>query len=127
MGSCSVASYNLFGFSIVISVVYYENGSNENILQFVIDNRGSKNTTFVIDECTETLHAKLARQALSDDSNINLITICNEPDYARANAPQAIVLAPDNFKDVVSDLLKDAYKDKLSNLTFPIYTVKKHD
>ena len=98
------------------SVIYYEDGSNESdILGFIIDNRNSNNTTFVIDECNAALHSKLVKHVSADDSNINMITICNEPDDNQSEAPNKILLAPETFEDVVGDMLKDVYTGELSD------------
>jgi hypothetical protein len=101
------------------SVVYYEASSNESpIRQFITDYRSNKNVTFVIDECSTVLHANIKHDVLAEDSNINLITICNEPDdnvtiEQGENVKTKISLAPEDFRSVVKDMLNDTYKGKL--------------
>lgn len=96
------------------SVVYYEASSDESpIRQYITDYRSSKNVTFVIDECSLILHSKLTTDVSSEDSNINLITICNEPDYNQVSKTEKILLEPEDFRNIVKDVLKDAYEKKL--------------
>jgi len=96
------------------SVVYYQADSEEDrITQFVTEYRTSTNTTFVIDECNSKLHAKLADDVSSADSNINLITICNEPDHSQSTDIRRVLLAPEDFKSVVKDILNDTYSQNL--------------
>jgi hypothetical protein len=99
------------------SVVYYEASSNDSVIvQYIIDYRSSKNVTFVIDECSDRLHSKILSHVLAEDSNINLITICNEPgDNAKTEAETEISLVPEDFKSVVKDMLNNTYKRKLSD------------
>jgi len=93
------------------SVVYYDASLDKSrIKDFITDHRSNKNVTFVIDDCSTILHEKLSSDVLAKDSNINLITICNE---LSNNAETEISLEPEDFKSVVKDMLNDAYKDKL--------------
>lgn len=96
------------------SVVYYQADSEEDsIIKFVTEYRTRTNTTFVIDECSSKLHAKLADDVSSADSNINLITICNEPDHSQSTDTKRVLLAPEDFKSVVKDILNDTYSKNL--------------
>lgn len=101
--------------SISESVIYYRADLfNREIERIVTDYRDCNETTFIIDECDLGLHDKLAQNVRSSDSNINLVTICNEPDYSQTNETHRITLVPDDFKNVVKDMLKDIYTSKLS-------------
>lgn len=98
------------------SAVYYEASSDESpIKQFITGYRDCKNVTFVIDECGLTLHSSITYDVSAEDSNINLVTICNEPDYTRVPKTEKISLEPEDFKNVVKDMLNDTYKGKLSD------------
>jgi len=50
----------------------------------------------------------------SNDSKINLITICNEPDHSQSTDTIRILLVPEDFQDVAKEVLEDTYAKRLS-------------
>lgn len=100
--------------SISSSVIYYKSDSTDPYIKnFITANRSKENVTFVIDECDSQLHSSLVKDVKADDSNINLVTISNEPDYSETGDSNRILLKPDTFKSVVADMINDIYKDQL--------------